>query len=222
MVRTLPLDTETRPELSRILAIAAVILVHVLAFLLLLVPLANSPLDIAAVPEEPRWVKPRDIPKPPVPPIPVQVVPTQPTPAHANPQPVIQQPPRPNSASIIDQGTLPATSDAAINSDFTHDIGPVDTTPMQMGSQLETITATAPRYPREEARAGVEGRVVLRILVGIDGRPMEVAIDKSSGNRVLDRTAREHVLKTWIFKPAMREGQPVQAYGLVPIDFTMQ
>jgi protein TonB len=29
-------------------------------------------------------------------------------------------------------------------------------------------------------------------------------------------------LKTWVFKPAMRDGQPVQAYGLVPIDFTMQ
>ena len=93
---------------------------------------------------------------------------------------------------------------------------------MQMGSQLETIAATAPRYPREEARAGVQGRVILRILVGIDGRPLAVTIDKSSGNRVLDRTAREHVLKTWIFKPAMRNGQPVQAYGLVPMDFTMQ
>ena len=45
MVRTLPLDSETRPELSRILAIAAVIAVHVMAFLLLLVPLANNAID---------------------------------------------------------------------------------------------------------------------------------------------------------------------------------
>jgi protein TonB len=122
----------------------------------------------------------------------------------------------------VEQGTLPAASDTAINSESTGNIGPVDTSPVQMGSQLETVIATAPRYPRDEAKAGVQGRVMLRILVGIDGRPVEVTIDKSSGNRVLDRTAREHVLKTWTFKPAMRDGQAVQAYGLVPIDFTMQ
>jgi protein TonB len=220
MVRTLPLDTETRPELSRILAIAAVIAVHALAFLLLLVPLANSPLDIAT-PEEQRWVKPVDLPKPPVPPVPVPVVPQQQTTPHSSPKPVVQQPSVSNP-SIVEEGTLPATQDNTVTNDFSGSIGPVDTTPMQMGTQLETVTATAPRYPREEARIGVEGRVMLRILVGIDGRPVEVTIDKSSGNRVLDRTAREHVLRTWIFKPAMRDGQAVQAYGLVPIDFTMQ
>jgi periplasmic protein TonB len=219
MVRTLPLDSETRPELSRILAIAAVIAVHALAFLLLLVPLANSPLDIAAPPE--RWTVPKELPTPPLPPVVVPVVPQQPEIQRTNPQPVIQQP-LVNRSAIVDEGTLPATQENALPSNLPDSIGPVDTTPMQMGSQLETVTATAPRYPREEARTGVEGRVMLRILVGIDGRPVEVTIDKSSGNRSLDRTAREHVLKTWIFKPAMRDGQAVQAYGLVPIDFTMQ
>ena len=77
MVRTLPLDTETRPELSRILAIAAVIAVHAMAFLLLLVPLANSPIEIAT-PPRPRWVLPKELPKPPIPPVIVPVVPQQP------------------------------------------------------------------------------------------------------------------------------------------------
>jgi len=220
MVRTLPLDTETRPELSRILAIAAVILVHILAFLLLLVPLANSPMQIDA-PKPDRWKVPLVIPSTPTPPEIAPVVPRQPVVTPADPRPAIRDP-QTSDPVVIDQGTLPATSDTAIAGESTGDIGPVDTTPMQMGSQLETITATAPRYPRDEARAGVQGRVMLRILVGVDGRPMEVSIDKSSGNRSLDRTAREHVLRTWVFRPAMRDGQPVQAYGLVPIDFTMQ
>ena len=220
MVRTLPLDTETRPELSRILAIAAVMLVHVLAFLLLLVPLANSPLQIDA-PKPDRWKVPLEIPTTPIPPEIAPVVPRQPVVTPADSRPATRDPQASNPV-VVDQGTLPAASDTAIASEFTGNIGPVDTTPMQMGSQLETITATAPRYPRDEARAGVQGRVMLRILVGIDGRPVEVTIDKSSGNRILDRTAREHVLKTWVFKPAMRDGQAVQAYGLVPIDFTMQ
>ena len=221
MVRTLPLDTETRPELSRILAIAAVILVHVLAFLLLLVPLANSPLQSDA-PKPDRWKVPIEIPATPTPPVVVPVVPQQPAVTPADSRPATQHPRTTSNPAIVDQGTLPGASDTVIPSDFTGDIGPVDTTPMQMGSQLETIAASAPRYPRDEARAGVQGRVMLRILVGIDGRPVEVTIDKSSGNRVLDRTAREHILNTWVFKPAMRDGQPVQAYGLVPIDFTMQ
>ncbi|MEO6103046.1 MAG: hypothetical protein ABIP44_05335, partial [Pseudoxanthomonas sp.] len=76
MVRTLPLETETRPELSRILAIAAVILVHVMAFLLLLVPLANSELQIPA-PRPERWKVPMEIPTPPIPPEVVPLVPQQ-------------------------------------------------------------------------------------------------------------------------------------------------
>ncbi|MEO8366859.1 MAG: energy transducer TonB [Pseudoxanthomonas sp.] len=220
MVRTLPLDSETRPELSRILAIAAVILVHVLAFLLLLVPLADSQLQIAA-PKQERWTLPVEIPTPPTPPVVVPVVPHQPVVTPTDSHPVTHDPQTSNPA-IVDQGTQPATAQPAITSDFTGNIGPVDTSPVQLGSQLETVTATAPRYPRDEARAGVQGRVLLRILVGIDGRPLEVTIDQSSGNRTLDKTAREHVLKTWVFKPAMRNGQAVQAYGLVPIDFTMQ
>lgn len=220
MVRTLPLDTETRPELSRILAIAAVIAVHALAFLLLLVPLANSPMDITA-PQEPRWVLPKELPPPPIPPVVVPVVPQQQNMPRTNPRPVVQQQPVSHPV-IVDEGTLPATQENAVLGNPPDSTGPIDTTPMQMGSQLETITATAPRYPGDAARAGVGGRVLLRILVGVDGRPLEVTIDKSSGNRSLDRTARDHVLKTWVFKPAMRDGQAVQAYGLVPIDFTMQ
>ena len=219
MVRTLPLDTETRPELSRILAIAAVIAVHAMAFLLLLVPLANSPIEIATPPD--RWILPKEVPTPPLPPVVVPVVPQQQDIHKTHPQPVIQ-PQLVNDPVIADEGTLPATQENAVPGNLTESIGPVDTTPMQMGSQLETITATAPRDPRDEARAGVQGRVLLRILVGIDGRPVEVTIDRSSGNKNLDRTAREHVLRNWVFKPAMRDGHAVQAYGLVPIDFTMQ
>ncbi|MEO6102680.1 MAG: energy transducer TonB, partial [Pseudoxanthomonas sp.] len=156
--------------------------------------------------------------------IPPEVVPVVPqqrivTPTDSHPA---TRDPQTSTPVIVDQGTLATAANTAVTSEFTGNIGPVDTSPMQVGLQLETVTATAPRYPREEARKGVQGRVLLRILVGIDGRPLEVSIDQSSGNRSLDRTAREHVLKTWIFKPAMRDGHAVQAYGLVPIDFTMQ
>jgi protein TonB len=220
MVRTLPLNSETRPELPRILAMAAVIALHALAFLLLLVPLANGPLDLE-MPKEPRWTVPKEIPKPPIPPVVVPVVPQQPATRPANSRPTVRHQVV-DKPSIVNEGTLPATPDYPLTDTIPDNTGPVDTTPMQMGTQLESISASPPRYPRDAARAGVEGRVLLRILVGTDGKPLEVTIDRSSGNRSLDREARDHVLKSWRFKPAMRDGYPVQAYGLVPIDFTMQ
>ena len=34
--------------------------------------------------------------------------------------------------------------------------------------------------------------------------------------------ARKHVLKRWLFRPAMQGGRAVQAVGLVPVQFTMR
>ena len=106
--------------------------------------------------------------------------------------------------------------------------GPADVPSIAMttgpvaASHLEYVTAPAPKYPREAVREGAQGTVMLRVLVDTDGTPLEVSIDKSSGNKSLDREARQHVLKNWRFRPAMRDGVPVQAYGLVPIDFSLQ
>ena len=61
----------------------------------------------------------------------------------------------------------------------------------------------------------------LALLVGTDGKPIEVSVEKSSGHRVLDREAQRHVQRTWTFRPAMRDGQAVQAVGIVPIDFNL-
>ena len=64
--------------------------------------------------------------------------------------------------------------------------------------------------------------MLLRVLVDVDGTPVSVTVESSSGNRNLDKAALQHVLKTWRFKPAMQDGQAVQAYGLVPIAFSLQ
>ncbi|MBE2211979.1 MAG: TonB family protein, partial [Xanthomonadaceae bacterium] len=43
----------------------------------------------------------------------------------------------------------------------------------------------------------------------------------SSGHRVLDRAAREQVLRKWKFVPARRNGRAVRAVGTVPVAFTI-
>ncbi len=60
----------------------------------------------------------------------------------------------------------------------------------------------------QEARAnGVEGRLILRILVAADGSVADVQV-QSSVDGALDAAAVAAV-KTWTFKPAMRCGKPM-------------
>jgi protein TonB len=87
--------------------------------------------------------------------------------------------------------------------------------------RLEYAKAPPPPYPRADLRAGNEGTVVLEVVVGVDGRPLQVAVAESSGHRGLDAAARRHVLAQWLFRPAMRDGRAVEAIGLVPVAFSL-
>lgn len=221
MVRALPFRSSSRPDFARVLAIATAIAVHVLAMMLLLMPLAGPQQEKTALPEPERWVVPQEPVVPPPPPELVQ--PQRPQP----PQPVVTQrvQPReiPQPPIIVAQGQERAIDIPASQSEGTvgEDAVP-DLSPMMMGAQLRYAKAPAPPYPRDAARAGIQGTVMLKILVDTDGTPLEVSIEKSSGNKSLDREARQHVLKHWRFEPAVRDGRPVQAYGLVPIAFSLQ
>jgi protein TonB len=97
---------------------------------------------------------------------------------------------------------------------------PDDGRPME-GAHLEYASAAPPPYPREAVINGLTGTVMLRVLVDVDGKPLEVSIQRSSGHRVLDAAARRQVLSKWRFRPAMRNGQAVQAIGVVPVEFKL-
>ena len=78
----------------------------------------------------------------------------------------------------------------------------------------------APEYPQLARRKGEQGRVMLKVLVSEGGQPEKVQVDTSSGYSKLDQAAVEAV-KKWSFIPASRSGQPVSAYVLVPIKFSL-
>lgn len=78
-----------------------------------------------------------------------------------------------------------------------------------------------PNYPLAARRRGMEGLVVLSVLVGADGNPLQVEIARGSGHDILDSAARESV-RTWRFKPAHRGGLGVEARVEVPIRFALQ
>jgi periplasmic protein TonB len=78
----------------------------------------------------------------------------------------------------------------------------------------------APDYPAMSRRAGEEGRVVMKVLVSQEGAANEVQIEKSSGSERLDNAAIQAV-KKWRFIPAKKNNQPLSAYVLVPMKFSL-
>ncbi|MCB1561254.1 MAG: energy transducer TonB [Xanthomonadales bacterium] len=76
-------------------------------------------------------------------------------------------------------------------------------------------------YPRRAREKRLEGDVMLRILVDVTGDPLEVQVESSSGHRVLDVAALKAVRK-WKFNPGLSNGQPIQGWVLVPINFSLK
>lgn len=206
-----------RLDFTRIAAEAGAIAINAGALLLLLAPLHPGIAPIAKRPDD-LIVIPVAPPKPPPPPVrTVEVTrPRTPSVAPSFTPPKIQvQPPiaRDSLSGDIAVDPLPIADAGA-------SVGDQVTEPLQ-GAHLEYEIAPPPSYPPQAVRDGLTGTVILRVLVGIDGRPIDVQIERSSGHRALDAAARRQVLKKWRFKPAMYEGQTTQAVGLVPVDFSL-
>lgn len=98
------------------------------------------------------------------------------------------------------------------------------TTPAVVADSDATIayaSASPPAYPLAALRAGVQGTVLLDVLVDAQGKPMQVKVQRSSGSRDLDGAARLHVLAAWRFHPAVRDGHAIAAWVLVPVKFDL-
>jgi protein TonB len=77
-----------------------------------------------------------------------------------------------------------------------------------------------PEYPAFSRRRGEQGRVLLRVQVGVDGNPRQVQVSTSSGSTRLD-TAAVDTVRRWRFVPAKLGDESVEAWVLVPIVFTL-
>ncbi len=79
-------------------------------------------------------------------------------------------------------------------------------------------TNRAPTYPEIALRRREEGRVMLRVSVSADGRPVAVGVAQTSGYPTLDSAALSAV-RQWRFIPAMQAGSAVPAIAEVPVRF---
>jgi protein TonB len=193
--------------------------VHALVVLLILVAMAQPIVPVVKRAPEPilmSLIEHETPPPQPEPPPPTVQHKVKPTPVRAMPIPVapptpmsIPAPPSPPvetaSGDAVDAPTGPATPDLGAAAGSTT-------------QALAYATPVAPAYPPASKRALEQGTVVLRVLVDASGAPQRVEIAKSSGHARLDMAARESVLRA-TFRPVMRNGAAVPAWGLVPIAF---
>ncbi len=77
-----------------------------------------------------------------------------------------------------------------------------------------------PRYPPAARRRGIEGTVMLEVLVSPAGLPDRVEILRSSGSGLLDEAAVEAV-RRWRFRPARRGREAVEGRVSVPVTFRL-
>ncbi|UNK41529.1 TonB family protein [Luteimonas sp. S4-F44] len=211
-------NPDRRPDPVRIVGIAGTLAFNAVVLSVLLVPAGGS--DRLSLPDaspqlEFRWLTP----PPPVPPRPPEigeiVAPRSLPQAVATPTPVA---PTIDSAAVAVPTPGPVTAPA-----FGDEVAvapPALTAPMS-GAQLQYAAAPPPPYPRASLRAGHTGVVQLEVHVGIDGRPLSVRVHRSSGYRDLDQAALRQVQRHWTFQPAMRDGRPIEAIGVVPIAFDL-
>lgn len=185
-------------------AVLTVIALH--AALVVALAMNLKSIDRRPEPEDPTWV--------PVPPV---VVDPRPAPDQnaLGPTTFDRVMPRPTQPDVpIDQSTPETTQPAQDPL-----AGAVSPTPVFVWSRAEVVDRTEIPYPMERG-VKPEGIVRLRLLIGTDGRPLQIVLGISSGYPSLDRAALRAVAH-WRFKPRLLNGQPVESWAEMPVVFRL-
>jgi len=143
--------------------------------------------------EPPPPPPPQSITEVPVPPPPVPVIVAAPDPQPITPAPVVvQAPPKPEEITLTSQMLIAAY-----------------------------LRNPKPSYPNLSRRLSEQGTVLLRVFVTMTGDATRIELKESSGFQRLDKSALDAV-QNWKFVPAKRGEQPVAAWVIVPIKFSLK
>ena len=83
------------------------------------------------------------------------------------------------------------------------------------------ISKTEPEYTNEARRAGVEGTVMISLIVDEEGRPASMKVIGSALKPTgLEESAMD-AMKTWRFQPRLLNGQPAAVHLTVQVNFRL-
>lgn len=83
------------------------------------------------------------------------------------------------------------------------------------------VKSPKPDYPSGAREMGFEGAVALAVMVDPSGEVKDVNVIKSSGRADCDAEAAQTVKNRWRFKPAEKNGAPVEAMERVEVEFKL-
>lgn len=86
--------------------------------------------------------------------------------------------------------------------------------------EANTVTLDRSMLTPQMHVTAAQGRVILRILVRPDGTVASVRVAEGSGHPALDAAAVEAASR-WRFEAATRDGEPIEAWVLLPVRFVV-
>ena len=208
------IDYASRQRTSRkhVIGLTAVVVLHGLLFWAINSGLARKFVKVIKGPVEAvlmEETKP-DIPPPPPPPPPKNLPP--PPPAYVPPVEVaVATPPPVNAIAAVSNTPQPVAPPSPLPVQVNAPPAP-PAPPVQTAAIISASSCEKPEYPSASKRLEEEGTVQLKFLVGVDGKVIESAVEKSSGFRRLDEAARAGLSKCQ-FKPSTVDGKPQQSWA---------
>lgn len=218
-------------RMARASAVATSLLVLLFVGLMLVIPrapiAANRP---AEFPSEEHWMEPPPLDPPaerPVAPaapsqLPGESVPV-PVPDVLVPETPADAPADPGSADEPGEGSTGPGQDEG--GGLPGDGGVAERDPVwgvyELVEELPVLISSPRAEYSDLARdAGIEGRVVVRILVGKDGRVKDAVVDPKFSIPILDAIALE-AARGSVFTPALNNGHPVAVWVARPYEFRL-
>ena len=214
------IDYASRQRTSRkhVIGLTVVVVLHGLLFWAINSGLARKFVKVIKGPVEAvllEETKP-DIPPPPPPPPPKNLPP--PPPAYVPPVEVaVSAPPPVNAIAAVSNTPQPVAPPSPLPVQMNAPPAPPaqaapPAPPVVTAAVINASGCEKPDYPNASKRLEEEGTVQLKFLVGVDGKVLESAVEKSSGFRRLDEAARAGLSKCQ-FKPGTVDGKPQQSWA---------
>src|SRR5262249_3147391 len=101
--------------------------------------------------------------------------------------------------------------------------GKTPPTRVKIGGEIEAaklVKKIAPSYPESAKAAGVQGKVVLHAVIGMDGKPLSLQVLNSTIDPDLARASVEAVSR-WRYSPTLLNGQPIEVDTTIMVNFTL-
>ena len=84
----------------------------------------------------------------------------------------------------------------------------------------EMVVAAKPDYPEIAKRAGITGKVFVKVLVDKEGKPKKAVVIKSD-SELFNQSAIDAAMKS-AFTPALQNNHPIAVWIVLPYRFTLQ